>query len=241
MRAVIFDWGGTLTPWFSVDLLAPWRAYADALHPEDAEQAARVATAIHAADAMAWRRAREEHRAFTIAQVLEAAGVPAHEAAFTAYRTAWEFATYTDPDVVPLMHALRGRGLRTGVLSSTAWPAAWHEEMLRRDGVLDLFDGHVWSSDLRYTKPHREAFLAAMAAVGVEDPADCVYVGDRPYDDISGAKAAGMRAVLVPHSDIPPNEQVPVDVEPDAVVQRLSELPSVLDAWRVFTSPPPRN
>ncbi len=130
-----------------------------------------------------------------------------------------------------MIAALRGKGLRTGVLSSTSWPAAWHEDLLRRDGVLDLFDARVWSSDLEYTKPHREAFLAAMAAVGVDDPTDCVYVGDRLYDDVHGAKEVGMRAVLIPNSDIPAHQLVAVDVEPDAVVRRLSELPAVLESW----------
>jgi FMN phosphatase YigB (HAD superfamily) len=89
----------------------------------------------------------------------------------------------------------------------------------------------VWSSDLEYTKPHRMAFEAAMAAVGIDDPADCVYVGDRMYDDVSGAKAIGMKAVFIPNSTIPEYQLVSVDVEPDAVVRRLSDLPAVLEKW----------
>ncbi|HEY7594680.1 MAG TPA: HAD family hydrolase [Actinophytocola sp.] len=231
MRAVIFDWGGTLTPWRPVDYQAAWRSYADVLHPGDAVQAGRVAAAIHEAEQAAWRLARDEHRAFTIAQVLATARAPEHVDGFAAYRTFWDQATYTDPEVAPLMKALREKGLRIGILSSTPWPAAWHEEVLERDGVLELFHARVWSSDLEYTKPHEAAFRAAMAAVGVEDPAECVYVGDRPYDDISGAKALGMRAVLVPHSDIPAEQQVPVDVQPDAVIQRLADLEEVVDRW----------
>ena len=231
MRAVIFDWGGTLTPWRPVDYRAAWRSYADVLHPGEAEQAARIAAAIHAAEEAAWRLARDEHRAFTIGQVLTTAQAPEHDEGFVAYRAFWDQATYTDPEVAPLVKGLRDKGLRVGILSSTPWPAAWHEEVLERDGVLDLFHARVWSSDLEYTKPHEAAFRAAMAAVGVEDPAECVYVGDRPYDDISGAKAVGMRAVFVPHSDIPAEQQVPVDVQPDAVIQRLADLTEVVDRW----------
>lgn len=231
MQAVIFDWGGTLTPWRPIDYLAAWRSYADVLHPGDAGQATRVAAAIHAAEQAAWRLARDEHRAFTIGQVLATAQAPEHDDGFVAYRTFWDQATYTDPEVAPLMKALRDKGLRIGILSSTPWPAAWHEEVLERDGVLELFHARVWSSDLDYTKPHEAAFRAAMAAVGVDDPADCVYVGDRPYDDISGAKAVGMRAVFVPHSEIPAEQQVPVDVQPDAVIQCLADLEEVVDRW----------
>ena len=50
-----------------------------------------------------------------------------------------------------------------------------------------------------------------MAAVGEADPAACVFVGDRPRDDIYGAKQLGMRAVLVPHSDVPAHDTVVPD------------------------------
>ena len=53
-----------------------------------------------------------------------------------------------------------------------------------------------------------------------------MFVGDRPIDDISGAKRVGMRAVLVPHSVVPAHP-----VEPDAVVETLDELLPLIDKW----------
>jgi putative hydrolase of the HAD superfamily len=231
LDAVIFDWGGTLTPWKTVDPHDAWRAYAGALHADDADRAAEAARRLLEADLARWAGVRDEHRAFTIAHVLADAAADHDTAALDAYRDVWVHATHTDPEAGPMLTALRDRGLRLGILSSTPWPAAWHEEWLRRDGVLDLFDACVWSSDLPVTKPHPEAFRAALDAVGVADPTRAVYVGDRPYDDVSGAKAIGMRAVLVPHSDIPPHQQVPVDVAPDGVVQRLADLPELIAGW----------
>ena len=231
LEAVIFDWGGTLTPWKTVDAHDAWRAYAGALHADDADRAVEAARRLQEADLARWAGVRDESRAFTIAQVLEDAAAHHDTAALDAYREFWVQATHTDPEARPMLDALRRRGLRLGILSSTPWPAAWHEEWLRRDGVLDLFDACVWSSDLHWTKPHPEAFRAALAAVGVADPGRAVYVGDRPYDDVSGAKAVGMRAVLVPHSDIPAHQQVPVDVEPDGVLHRLADLPGLIADW----------
>jgi putative hydrolase of the HAD superfamily len=66
-----------------------------------------------------------------------------------------------------------------------------------------------------------------MAAVGESDPAACVFVGDRPYDDVHGAKSAGMRAVLITNSDVPSYEAA----EPDATITRLSELMNHIDRW----------
>jgi putative hydrolase of the HAD superfamily len=130
--------------------------------------------------------------------------------------------------VPPLLRDLRQRGVRIGVLSNTFWPRAWHEEIFRRDGILDLIDGAVYSSEIGRTKPHRSAFEAAMAAVGVSDPAECVFVGDRPLDDIHGAQSAGMRAVLVPNSAVP---AFPAAV-PDAVISRLAELGPLIASWQ---------
>jgi HAD superfamily hydrolase (TIGR01509 family) len=231
MQAVIFDWGGTLTPWRAFGRDVGWHSYAGALYPDDLVRAAEVVAALVAAEETHWNRVRDEGRAFTVAQVLAAAGVAEHDAAYLAYRASLEPTTLTDPGVVPLVTALRERGLRTGVLSSTMWPGAWHDEILRRDGARDCFDACVWTSDLPWTKPNPRAFLAAMAAVGADDPTQCVYVGDRMYDDISGAKAVGMRAVFVPHSRIPPEQTVPVNVEPDAVINELADLLPIVDNW----------
>ncbi len=113
------------------------------------------------------------------------------------------------------------------MLSNTFWPRSLHESVFARDGVLDLIDGAIYTSEIPWTKPHPEAFNAALAAVGVDDPARAVFVGDRPFDDIHGAKAVGMHAVLVPHSTVPTH-----DVHPDATVQRLGDVLAVVDALR---------
>jgi FMN hydrolase / 5-amino-6-(5-phospho-D-ribitylamino)uracil phosphatase len=139
--------------------------------------------------------------------------------------------SHVRPEAVPVLDELRDQDLRLGLLSSTHWPREWHEEWLERDGVLERLDACVWSSDLQFTKPHRTAFLAAMEAVGVADPATCVYVGDRLFDDVHGAQSVGMRTVLVPHSEVPAHQLVAVDAAPDAVLHRLSDLPDIVADW----------
>jgi FMN phosphatase YigB (HAD superfamily) len=227
--AVIFDWGGTLTPWHSVDLAEEWRVYARVVAPDDAEA---VAAALISAGDDVWAASRVHQQSATLGELLTAAGVPHDDDAVRALRDFWEPHTYTDPDVPELFTQLRLRDIKIGVLSNTIWPRQWHEDVFSRDGVLHLLDGAVYTSEITHTKPHPEAFRSAMTAVGVADPGSCVFVGDRPYDDISGARAIGMRAVLVPHSEIPISQQVPVDVEPDAVIDRLADLLPHIDGWR---------
>jgi putative hydrolase of the HAD superfamily len=117
------------------------------------------------------------------------------------------------------------------VLSNTIWPRAWHEQIFERDGVLDLLDGDVYTSEIPWTKPSPKAFAAAMAAVGATDPARCVYVGDRLFDDVWGARSAGLRAIHLPHSNIPPQQVGHTQGEPDAVVQSLEEVAEIVRRW----------
>src|ERR1700758_1512510 len=201
VEAVILDWGGPLTPWPSLDHEALWRAACAPHFPH--EQLPSVAAAIVAAENACWRQCETEHRSATLDHVFSRAGVPPPAELLDSYFRLWEPHTYTDPDVAPLLRTLRGRGIRVGVLSNTMWPRELHERVFTRDEVLGLIDGAVYSSEIPWTKPHPEAFLAAMAAVGMSDPTACVFVGDRPYDDIFGAKSLGMRTVLIPNSTVP--------------------------------------
>jgi putative hydrolase of the HAD superfamily len=225
VRAVIFDWGGTLTPWHTIDHEALWLDICARHFPAD--RAASIADAIRQAEFALWRQSETAHESATLDHVFARAGVTADEEFLATYFRTWDPHTYTDPDVAPLLRELRGRGIRVGVLSNTMWPRSAHERVFTRDEVLGLIDGAVYSSEIRWTKPHPEAFRAAMAAVGVTDPATCVFVGDRPYDDIYGAKRLGMRGVLMPNSEVPPHDAV----VPDAVISRLAELPAHLDIW----------
>ncbi len=233
VNAVVFDWGGTLTPWHTIDPHEPWVAYAVAYDPAHGDD---VAAALREAEDAAWRLTLKEHRSSTLEAVVRAAGLdpsgPAHQRAVRAYQAWWEPHTYTDPDVVPLFRRLRERGVRVGVLSNTVWPRGHHEEVFRRDGVLDLIDGAVYTSEIAWTKPHPESFRAALHAVGVDDPTQAVFVGDRPFDDVHGAKSVGMRAVLVPHSVIPAEQEGIAEHEADAVVDRLADVLGLVDAWR---------
>jgi putative hydrolase of the HAD superfamily len=236
VRAVVFDWGGTLTPWHDVDLLDLWRVAAEVLAPDRVDEFAR---ALADAESAWWAQAVASGRSGTTAEVFAAAAAATgldldaalHQRAVTAHLEAWTPHTCADPEAKPLLEELRARGIRTGLLSNTHWPRAWHERWLDRDGLLPLLDGRVYTSDLEHLKPHPEAFRAVLAAVAGDGPPiapeEAVFVGDRPLDDISGAKGVGMRAVLVPHSTVPDHP-----VEPDATITRLGEVLALVDDWR---------
>src|SRR4051794_11327028 len=149
-QAVIFDWGGTLTPWHTIDFVDESVALAAAAVGAEEDAAAE---ALRAAGSSIWARSRDEHTSATLADVFDEAGLTHDMALLTTYRDFWEPHTFTDPDVVPLFTRLRDDGVRVGVLSNTVWPREWHEGWFRRDDVLPLIDGSVYSSEIPWTKP----------------------------------------------------------------------------------------
>ncbi len=235
VTAVIFDWGGTLTPWHDVDLVAAWYAYSGIYDPP---RAAALARALHAAEIERWQLQHTSAGATgagRLEQVLLDCGIDLgtdrHERAMAAYLAAWDPHTLADPAARPTLQGLRDRGIAVGVLSNTLWPREHHEMVFARDRLSDLIDVAVYSSELPVGKPHEEAFVTAMRAVGVTDPAHAVFVGDRPWDDIHGAQQVGMRAILVPHSVIPDDQQGPTAGEPDAIAHRLTDVLEHVDRW----------
>lgn len=103
-----------------------------------------------------------------------------------------------DPQAVPLLEALRSRGIKTAIVSNTPWgsPAdAWRAE-LTRHGLLDKVDAAVFCMDVGWRKPHRAPFDRALSLLEVA-PADALFVGDDHRWDIVGAQNAGLRPVLL--------------------------------------------
>lgn len=233
VEAVIFDWGGTITPWHAVDLREQWRVFARGMGAI-ACSLNDTASAVHAAEEAAWRRGRTEGTSARLSEILQEAGLdPAHPAlgaGLTAYREFWEPHTFTHPEIPLLWEALRSKGIRIGVLSNTIWSRDYHREVFARDEVLHLIDGDVYSSETPWVKPRTEIFLAAAAAVSAH-PSRCVYVGDRSFEDVHGPQSAGMRAIWIPHSDIPTEQQVSHEATPDAVAYELSDIARIVAAW----------
>ena len=104
IKAVIFDWGGTLTPWHDVDLIELWGNYAKVYAPERADE---LATQLHHAEQSRW-----SHQFNTSGEVgtgvlndifLELGIDPTteeHHVALASYLAGWDPYTYTDSDAM---------------------------------------------------------------------------------------------------------------------------------------------
>ena len=85
------------------------------------------------------------------------------------------------------------RGLRLVVASN--WDCSL-PDWLERAGLLELVDGVVSSAEVGAAKPAPAVFAAALELAGAE-PGEALHVGDSLDNDVEGARAAGLRAVLV--------------------------------------------
>src|ERR1700759_4164244 len=94
-------------------------------------------------------------------------------------------------DVPDALAALRAAGLRIGLVSNSSRDV---REFADHHG-LDV-DAGISSFHHGRTKPHASIFRAVLDLLEV-DPAETARVGDTIADDIDGALALGMRAILL--------------------------------------------
>lgn len=170
--------GLELTPQQALEAIAREIAFYRAHHDEGRDRAAL---------AVLRRRCAGELRA---ALPDRAAAIPVG-ALSDALMGALRFRAY--PDVAPALRDLRARGLRLVVVSN--WDVSVHD-VLAATGLAPLIDGAISSAELGSGKPGAAIFRRALAIAGVPAAA-ALHAGDSWEADVLGARAAGVRPVLV--------------------------------------------
>ena len=121
-------------------------------------------------------------------------------------------------DAAPALEDVRARGLRAVVASN--WDCSL-PQVLEQAGLRSLVDGVVASAVVGAAKPEPKLFHSALELAGVE-PGDALHVGDSLEKDVEGARAAGLRAVLIARDGAAaPGGDTPV-------IRSLAELPALL-------------
>ena len=126
------------------------------------------------------------------------------------------FHLYDDAEAV--LRELAARQLKIGLISNSHRSMDEFVEHFRLQG---LVAAAVSSADHGYLKPHPSIFEAALTQAGVEARAS-LMVGDSLTHDVHGARAVGMRGVLLHRHEGPlPDVDVPV-------IRNLTDLPPLL-------------
>ena len=120
--------------------------------------------------------------------------------------------------VVETIQKLYGQGVLLAVVTSkTRVTSIRGLKLFDLDKYLTVIIGH---EDCVNHKPHPEPVLRAVAGLGLT-PAECLMVGDSPFD-IASARAAGVKAAAVRWSYVPWGDVMAA--QPDYVVADMDEL-----------------
>ena len=119
-----------------------------------------------------------------------------------------------------LLRDLRARGMATGIVTSGSRERVMRELELH---AIEL-DACICGSDVKEKKPHPEGLLLCLDRLQME-PHEVVYVGDSP-EDVAMARAAGVYAIAVPGGY--PNRDALLASRPDAMVESLSGVLGVI-------------
>jgi putative hydrolase of the HAD superfamily len=205
LDAVLFDWGDTLFH-FAYDeslLEAGWEAGLATLEGRDGlpghdQSAARFREQYLP---LLWVPGSVEEIEYPgmVRDLLGSFGVEIDDEELDRFleaeHAAWEPARLPGAHTHGLLDSLRSRGLKLGLVSNVFDPGWLLREDLARMGLAERLDAAVFSSEVGKRKPHPTIFRAALDALEVE-PERALFVGDRRYEDIRGAKELGMTTVL---------------------------------------------
>jgi HAD superfamily hydrolase (TIGR01662 family) len=137
---------------------------------------------------------------------------------YAAWAACHHFHLYDDVEAV--LRELVAREIKIGLISNSHRSMTEFVEHFRLNGMVAAA---VTSAEHGYLKPHPSIFEVALTRAGVEARA-ALMVGDSLAHDVHGARAAGMRGVLLHRGSGPP-PAVDVDVP---VIRNLTDLPPLL-------------
>lgn len=125
-------------------------------------------------------------------------------------RTVIRFGEIVDAEGIPvkkgareLLTYLKETGIKIGLATSTSEEHARAE--LEHAGLWDFFDGRVFGSMIKNSKPAPEIYEKACKAIGVE-PEYALALEDAP-SGIQSAYNAGLRVIMIPDM-VQPTEEV---------------------------------
>ena len=129
-------------------------------------------------------------------------------------------------DCLETLDALRARGLLLAIVSNI--DDDWLEPMMEHLGLRPYFDHWISSEAAGSCKPDPGIFRCALARVGC-GPEEVIFVGDSRVHDIQGARAVGMRSVLISEEGgVSHLDDEHFLAEPDHAIGALSEVPEIV-------------
>jgi len=202
LRAILFDWGGTLMDdeWSDEIALKGHSAGLAALTRDGLPDAAAFTGYLreHEAELFPLTGEDEIDISAVMTQSFAAQGVELTDddvrLFLQAAQEAWSSHYALAASAHALLEALRERGLKLALVSNTASPQWLLQPILERQGIAERVDAIVLSSEVGKRKPHPAIFERALRDLDVQS-SEALFVGDRLDADVRGASRVGMKTV----------------------------------------------
>jgi HAD superfamily hydrolase (TIGR01549 family) len=205
IKAVLFDWDGTLLDSFHADSSAYLAMFAEM--------------------GVSWGLEElSQHYSPNWYEVYRAAGLSTHhwDSADAAWRK--HYSGFRPKLIRGARRVLTtvGRRYKLGLVTSGDRDRVLRQ--LREFRLTKSFRARVCSGDTEHKKPHPGPLNFALRCIGLK-PAQCVYVGDSP-EDVQMAKSANVRVIgiLGPF----PTEKRLRAAKPDLLLNSIADLPAAL-------------
>lgn len=132
------------------------------------------------------------------------------------------------PDLIPgcaeTLAELAARYRLAIVSDAIVTPGRELRRLLENHGILSAFSAFAFSDEVGHSKPHASMFETALSGLNLE-PHEVVHIGDRDHNDIKGAQAHGMKAILFTATRAVDRETTSAD----AIADSYEALPAIID------------
>jgi HAD superfamily hydrolase (TIGR01509 family) len=171
-----------------VEVTAERLAAAEPLAKRDLDTEARIVSTTDQSRSWLYFDSVLTHAGVTLSEATDAALAELRD-----YHARWNLWESVPEEVVPCLERFREMGLRRVVISNANGTLRDH---FRRLGLAAYFDHLLDSHDEGVEKPDPRIFQVALERSGAR-PETTLHVGDFYHVDVLGARAAGLRAVLL--------------------------------------------
>jgi HAD superfamily hydrolase (TIGR01509 family) len=116
------------------------------------------------------------------------------------------------------------------IISDTGFsPGTILLELMKKNGIVDLFKVFSFSDETGVSKPHVKAYQYALEKFGYK-PEEACHIGDIERTDIAGAKAMGMKSILFAGDETGLFQQKDnSETKADATALSWTEIPEILE------------